>query len=237
MTLDIAAATASESIYYELTYASAYHFLSLLIIFHSICNTAIRVLNNQSVRTGGWDRFECVHFWIQHQSLIWLENYILVRFQIRTKTGFGTILALEFLIGFTTIKEFALFLFCILFLDLILLLPILCGWNGYIQTIHCLLLQNFTHPIFSPFPLYFPSISTNHSMASTKCAVLLSKNVLTETMKTGDQILLECGRGPSSHLTLCIAAYTTARSVNHTKIFRLSQHVDRLCNHCHFSLP
>ena len=66
-------------------------------------------------------------------------------------------------------------------------------------------------------------------MASTKCAVLLSKNILTETMKTGDQILLECGRGTIILEILYVAAYTTARSVNHTKIFRLTQHVDRLC--------
>lgn len=33
------------------------------------------------------------------------------------------------------------------------------------------------------------------------------------------------------------AAYTTARSVFHTKVFRLSQHIDRLCTLCsHFLL-
>ncbi|KAK8798103.1 hypothetical protein WA171_005628 [Blastocystis sp. BT1] len=57
-------------------------------------------------------------------------------------------------------------------------------------------------------------------MAATKGSVLLAKNVLIETTKTGDQVLMECGR----------AAYTTARSVFHTKVFRLSQHIDRLYN-------
>ena len=66
-------------------------------------------------------------------------------------------------------------------------------------------------------------------MAATKCSVLLAKNFLTETTKTGDQVLMECGRGSILIPLSFAAAYTTARSVFHTKVFRLSQHIDRLC--------
>ena len=63
-----------------------------------------------------------------------------------------------------------------------------------------------------------------------KSSILLVKNILTETCKTSDQVLMDCGRG-KLYLSniLYVAAYTTARSVYHTKVFRLSQHIDRLC--------
>ena len=73
-------------------------------------------------------------------------------------------------------------------------------------------------------------------MAATKGSVLLAKNVLIETTKTGDQVLMECGRGTILIVLLFLAAYTTARSVFHTKVFRLSQHSDRLCTDCNYCL-
>lgn len=74
------------------------------------------------------------------------------------------------------------------------------------------------------------------SMASIHKTVLLSKNVLAVTTKTMGQVLEECGRCGFGAWILYVAAYTNARSVDGTKIFRLSQHIDRLCLSCLFFL-
>lgn len=84
---------------------------------------------------------------------------------------------------------------------------------------------SFPDSISSTFSLSIRTLS----MASVHKAVLLSKNVLGETTKTMGQVLEECGRGGFGVWILFVAAYTNARSVDSTKVFRLSQHIDRLC--------
>lgn len=62
-----------------------------------------------------------------------------------------------------------------------------------------------------------------------KSSILLTKNILSETSITADQILRGLKEGRVSLMNLYIAVYTTARSVKYTSVFRLDQHIDRLC--------
>ena len=110
-------------------------------------------------------------------------------------------------------------------------------WSGLVASFHQLGNEESTIIL-----LY--SIRTL-SMASVHKAVLLSKNVIGETTKTMGQVLAECGRGVFGAWILSVAAYTNARSVDSTKVFRLSQHIDRLCilhssllicSHLHFNV-